>query len=106
MNQQSYASVAGALVTGPGPRPQCDPCASPDRRKIPPRPAARKTTARHPTAGGEGQSQRRSGRENDATRHAKQAAAEARGPGGQARGCPRDPDDAAVTAAPRAFCER
>lgn len=43
---------------------------------------------------------------NDATRHAKQAAAEARGPGGQARGCPRDPDDAAVTAAPRAFCER
>lgn len=43
---------------------------------------------------------------NDATRHAKQAAAEARSPGGQARGCPRDPDDAAMTAAPRAFCER
>lgn len=54
MSQQSYASVAEALVTGPGPRLQCDPGAPPNCRKIPPRPAARKTTARHPTAAARG----------------------------------------------------
>lgn len=68
MNQQSYASIAEALVTGPGPRPQCDPGAPPNCRETPPRPAARKTTARHPTAGGAGRSQRRSGRGSDTPR--------------------------------------